>query len=264
MDPQNAQTTEVALDSMQAASQTAGTGDLMLTLLFLVLAGLASWGLGRIAKLPGLRHLRRWFELARVIIWASITLEVAFTISRMVTDNWLLVGLLLLALVAMAGFDWLRNISAGLALAFERRFEVGDVVRYQDVEGELTEMGIRAVTLRAADGTFHQIPNVNFTSASVTNLQAEGEAACEIVVSVPAGVSPQRAAKLAREAAFLTPLASPRHRPEAFLDVGDPASTNVELRVRGFAFDPAHREHYRSDVVARIHDMLRIEESVKA
>ncbi len=118
--------------------------------------------------------------------------------------------------------------------------------------------GARAVTLRTDDGTLHQIPNASITQESVTNLRAEGDAACEITIEVPENVTPERAKELARQASFLTPLASPHHAPQVFLDI-DRARNQVQMHIRGFAFDPAHRDHYRSDVVARVHQMLRNE-----
>jgi small-conductance mechanosensitive channel len=228
----------------------------------LVAAVAISWGLGRLMKLTGLRRARKWLALARVVLWSFVILNLIFAVCfALSTHYWLPLGVLTVAMLGLAALPWLRNVTAGLAVAFEAQFEVGDPVEHGGVGGEITHFGARAVTLRADDGTLHQVPNQSFAEDSVTRIESEGDAACEITVTLPAGVSPERAMRLAQQAAFLTPLASPRHRPEVFLDMDPHAHDGIELRIRGFAFDPAWRESFRSDVVARIHDLMRTEKS---
>lgn len=261
MDPE--QTPVAAEASQQAAQAVGGAVPMFLqpiwALAIVLIALLISLGIGYLAKLPGLRRVRHWLLLTRVLIWTVATFNTVFALFRPVTEHWVWLGVLVLGLMALAGIDWLRNVAAGLAVAFESHFHVGDLVRFGDIEGEVVNLGTRAVTMRAPDGTLHQIPNENLTKDAVTHLEADGEAACEIVVRLPTGVSPERAVKLAQQAAFLTPLASPRHRPDVFLDVDNNGGQGIELHIRGFAFDPSYREHFRSDVVARVYDMLRIE-----
>jgi small-conductance mechanosensitive channel len=232
-------------------------------LVLLVGALLLSVSISRLAKFPGLRRVRHWLLLTRVLVWAVVIFNIVFALSRLVTaEYWLLLGVLVLSLISVSALDWLRNVVAGLALEFEGSFKPGDVVRYANVEGELADFGTRTVTMRADDGTLHQVPNQKFTRESVTHLELNGEAACVITIAIPIGVSPERAVNLAQQAAFLTPLASPHHRPDVFLDVPTTKGDALELRIRGYAFDPSYRAHFRSDVVARVHDLLRNERAV--
>lgn len=230
----------------------------------LIGALIISWGLGRLMQLRGLRRVRKWLALIRVLLWAFLVLNVIFGLSVALSpQHWLPVGMLVVAILGISGLSFLRNVAAGLAMAFEAQFRVGDPVLHGGIQGEIVHFGARAVTLRADDGTLHQIPNESFAQNSVTRLESEGDAACDILVRLPAGVSPDRALTLARQAAFLTPLASPRHRPEVFLEMSsrDGQENSIELRIRGYAFDPAWRDAFSSDVVARIHDMLHADKS---
>lgn len=222
-------------------------------------AVLLSVAIGKLARLPGLRGVRRWLLLARVLLWGVVLLEVIFTLSWAITDYWLVLAVLLVGVLSLAGLDWLRNVAAGLALAFERQLDVGDMVRYGDIEGKIAAFGARAVTLVAPDGTRHQVPNARVTREAVSNIQSRGESACEMTVRIPAGVDPDRAIDLVRQICLLTPLASPRRRPEVFWDSDPAADGPLRLHVRGFVFDPAYREHFKSDVLARIHRKLRAE-----
>lgn len=232
-------------------------------LVLLIVTMLLSWGMGRLMKLAGLQRARKWLALGRVLLWMFMIINLIFALSSVVSAHyWLPVGVVGLAMLGLAGLPWLRNITAGLAVAFEAQFEVGDPVKHGGATGEITHFGARAVTLRASDGTLHQVPNQNFAQDSVTRIESEGDAACEIRVRIPRGVSPERAMHLAQQAAFLTPLASPRHRPEVFLEMGERGPDGIEMRIRGWAFDPACREAFQSDVVARIHDLMRSEKSL--
>ena len=111
------------------------------------------------------------------------------------------------------------------------------------------------------DGTLHDIPNHQLTSNAIANLSGDGgDSACEVEVTVPEALPLPKAMALAVEAAMLSPLASPRHKPEVFLSATGKAPH--QLRVRGYAFDPNFQEHFRSDVVTRI--LERYEESLRA
>ncbi|AWV90408.1 mechanosensitive ion channel domain-containing protein [Bradymonas sediminis] len=231
-------------------------------LIMLAVTLLLSWAMGQLMQLAGLQRARKWLALIRVLLWSFIVVNLAFALSSMVSEmHWLPVGIVALSMSGLAALPWLRNITAGLAIAFDSRFEIGDPVRHGQATGEITHFGARAVTLRADDGTLHQVPNQIFAQTSVTLIESEGDAACEILVVIPQGVSPERAMHLAKQAAFLTPLASPRHSPEVYLEMGDHSPESIEMRIRGWAFDPSCREAFQSDVVARIHDLLRSEKS---
>src|SRR5690554_254163 len=153
-------------------------------LIMLALTLLLSWGMGRLMQLAGLQRARKWLALVRVLLWSFIVVNLAFALSSMVSEpHWLPVGIVALAMSGLAALPWLRNITAGLAIAFDSRFEIGDPVRHGQAAGEITHFGARAVTLRAADGTLHQVPNQIFAQTSVTLIESEGDAACEIRVS---------------------------------------------------------------------------------
>ncbi|MFW5966292.1 MAG: mechanosensitive ion channel family protein [Persicimonas sp.] len=263
MEPDNGETSELAQVLMSGADQTPALFEPGWAIVMVLGAILASVVIGKLARLPGLRGVRRWLVLARVLLWTVVLFEVIFTLSWAITDYWLVLAVLLVGVLLVAGLDWLRDVAAGLALAFERTLQVGDRVRYGKLEGEIAAFGARAITLRSPDGTRHQIPNASFTNRSVTDLRVEGEAACDITVRVPEGLSPERAVELIGQVAFLTPLASPRRQPEVYWETGPRADGPVRIRIRGYAFDPAHRERFKSEVLSRIHERLASEAGVE-
>ena len=233
------------------------------TLGLLLAAVVVSWAVNRLAQYPGVRNWRPWFFLGHVLLWGFVTFDLVLAVSWAATEYWLYLSLLIFVVLLLSGAGWLRSVAAGLALAFERRFEVGDPVQHEDVEGELISFGVRSMSVRDEEGSVHEIPNEKFLTDRVSNLRGGGDAACEISIAVPSKVSRDRALEFGREAALLTPLASPRHEPQVFLEVDESSESGLDLRIRGYAFDPGYREHYRSDVISRVHDMLRNENAIQ-
>jgi len=61
------------------------------------------------------------------------------------------------------------NFISSLILAFGRAIRVGDTLQYQDVFGNVKEIGVNASTVRTFDGSDAIIPNADLISNKVTN-----------------------------------------------------------------------------------------------
>ena len=61
------------------------------------------------------------------------------------------------------------NFVAGLVLMFERPIRVGDIILMQNLEGTVTDIGIRATKIKSYDGAEVIIPNGDFISQQITN-----------------------------------------------------------------------------------------------
>jgi small-conductance mechanosensitive channel len=76
------------------------------------------------------------------------------------------------ALAIAAGFglqNLLKNLVSGAMLLVERPLRLGDLVEVDSVRGRVTEIGIRASTIRSADGIESIIPNSRFVEGNLTN-----------------------------------------------------------------------------------------------
>ncbi len=219
----------------------------------LVIAAMLSLVVHRLGSKRLLGEIKRWAPMAHLVIWCVALWMIARASIRSLSTDWLIFELVLLLVLIVLNHSWLRSVFSGVALALEGRLRLGDTVRVGAMEGELMAFGVRAVRVRAVDGTTHEIPHEQLVAHVVAKVQAEGgESACDITMMIPLAISPERALALARAEAMLSPLASPRHRPEAFLHAPEDASASMQLVIRGYAFDPAYQEHFRSDVVGRV------------
>lgn len=65
-----------------------------------------------------------------------------------------------------------NNFASGFLLLFERPLRVGDIVNINGLEGDVTHIGSRAVTIRTWDHTELVVPNTEFFTKSFTNWTA--------------------------------------------------------------------------------------------
>ncbi|GAA5175371.1 hypothetical protein GCM10025771_07330 [Niveibacterium umoris] len=76
------------------------------------------------------------------------------------------------AIAIGAGFGMqtlLKNLMSGLMLLAERPFKLGDTVEVAGKRGTVTDIGVRASTIRNIDGIETLIPNASFIEQEVTN-----------------------------------------------------------------------------------------------
>jgi len=238
-------------------------GRLLLCVLFLVIAAIVSKALSwlfptRYTRTGRYQQLRRWIPGARLVIW---TVGLGFALYTLLTAA--PVELVLMALpvalgLGLASQDLVRNVIAGVILTADRGFEVGDVIRIGEHEGEVQMIGLRHVELVTSSGHMTEIPNVQFLTQSSSNVTPNTkDAQVAISMLLPPHTSVTEARAIAYEAAAISRFASPRRPPRVFIDAEPDKPLETRLNIRGFVFDPGYDEHYRSDVVELIQEGLR-------
>jgi small-conductance mechanosensitive channel len=84
------------------------------------------------------------------------------------------------------------NFIAGLVLAFERPFQVGDVIEVDKLLGTVTSIGVRSSTIKTYDGSEVIVPNGNLISTDVINWTlSDRRKRREVPVSVAYGSNPR-------------------------------------------------------------------------
>lgn len=225
-------------------------------LILVVVAFAVGYGFYRLSRVRTLSRFRPYLIFGVVASWGIGIIEGVFAVSQILTPSWFALSLFLLTLVAATNYQWMRNVMAGMALSFENRLDLGDSIRVGDYEGAIREFGLRSVEIRGTDGRRHEIPNSKLVDESVSNLARGGDSVCDVTVTVPEGVTPRRARSAGREAALVSPLASPHREPEVYIEPPDAGDDPPKLRVRGYVFDAAHQERFESDVTERLFDLL--------
>lgn len=76
--------------------------------------------------------------------------------------------------VGFAAQDILANLISGVTLLLDRPFRIGDWIRTQDHEGQVTRLTLRTTRIRTRDNEHVSIPNRDVAGAVVENLSKGG------------------------------------------------------------------------------------------
>lgn len=104
---------------------------------------------------------------------------------------------IILAAIAFAGQDFVRDYLAGLVILLENQFYVGDIIQVGMVSGTVEDFTLRRTNLRDVDGTLHVVSNGEIRIAS-NRTQGYGGINLEIPVAYDADL--ERAMALIAEA----------------------------------------------------------------
>jgi small conductance mechanosensitive channel len=128
-----------------------------------------------VERLVGLRNGQR--EVARllgrmarigVLIFAVLIVVSIFQWTQILTTFIASLGIAGLV-IAFALQDITKNFAAGVLLLILRPFRLDDAIKVKEFEGVVTDISLRATTLRTADGVEVLVPNADVYSSPITN-----------------------------------------------------------------------------------------------
>ena len=143
-----------------------------------------------------------------------------------------LLGTLGLTSVAI-GFslkDVLSNYIAGVILLAARPFRIGDQVVIEEFEGTVTQIQLRATTLKTYDGRVVYIPNQEVFSSSLINNTASPRRRTSIMVGIDYGADISTAKKTILAALNKLELVESTPTPEVILRELAASTVNLEVR----------------------------------
>jgi small-conductance mechanosensitive channel len=143
---------------------------IVILLVGLVVARLAAAGSGRFlrsrASAQGIMVARRlvFYSILFVVI-ATVLNQFGFKLGVLLGAA----GILTVA-IGFASQTSVSNLISGLFVIAERAFVVGDVIRVDDVTGEVLSIDLLSIKLRTFDNLLVRVPNENIIKTRVTNL----------------------------------------------------------------------------------------------
>lgn len=145
-----------------------------------------------VERLVGLRNNQR--ELARllgrmariaVLVLAALYVLSIFKQTQLVTSFIASLGIAGL-IIAFALQDITKNFAAGVLLLILRPFRLDDWIKVKEFEGVVTDISLRATTLRTSDGEEVLVPNADVYSSPITNLTRYPSRRFHVALTVPA------------------------------------------------------------------------------
>lgn len=239
-----------------------GSGSRVWTLLSRLLAlffvlRIAQVLIARIAR-PRLRgaFVRRLWPLFEGTVWLAAGLYVALEILGPRTQVALYVLLFGVLFVVAVWWNALRDVAAGLVIAAERPFEIGDVVRMAGFEGQVRRLRLRVLELQTEDNRRVLIPYREAIGASDVRTGGRRVAhSVHLELDLPAGMDPREALALAREVAASSPWAVLGVAPRAVLSAASVNRPSIEIEA--YAFDAGARSLLYADLISGWRERVR-------
>jgi MscS family membrane protein len=135
---------------------------------------------------------RDFFKVVVSIIGILMILKFAFgfNVSNMLT------GLSIIgAAVALALRESLENLIASFIIFFDKPFTAGDLVKVQNITGNVEKIGLRSTRIRTDQKTFVTVPNKQMVDSILDNLslrtQLKGELRLQVALSTPSSLLEQ-------------------------------------------------------------------------
>lgn len=109
-------------------------------------------------------------NILRILVFATTVFFIGQSIFR-INITALLAGAGVLGLgAALAAKDTLSNFFGTIVILFDRPFKLGDRIQVGEVEGIVTEVGMRSSKILADDESFYTLPNSLLTTQAVRNI----------------------------------------------------------------------------------------------
>ncbi len=127
--------------------------------------------------------------------------------------------------------DLANNFFCGFLILLERPLRVGDIIEVNDVEGEVINIGSRAVTVMTWDNTALVVPNTEIFNKSFTNLTARDNVVrCIVRIKISRQDNPHQVQALIHQVISASKFILSEPAPEVFLKEMNDLLLHFELR----------------------------------
>ena len=77
-----------------------------------------------------------------------------------------------------------ENFLAGILMAFQRPFRIGDLIQIDDIKGRVIEMNLRSTTIKTLDGIDAYIPNASILKNNLENFTIDELMRSQFLISI--------------------------------------------------------------------------------
>lgn len=150
--------------------------------------------------------------------------------------------------------DVVASIIAGVILLFDRPFQVGDRVSFNDTYGEIVSIGLRSVRLITLDDSLVTIPNSRFITEVVSSGNSgalDMMVVCDFHVALDADIN--LAQNLCHEVVMTSRFAYLK-KPVSFVlsEVVIAERLAIQIRVKAYVLDVHYEKAFQTDIVKRV------------
>lgn len=197
-------------------------------------------------------------RIAGVMLWLAGLILVLDHFGQNVSSVVAALGVTSLA-IGLASQQALSNIIAGLVLALDHPFRIGDRIRLPGLDGgEVLDVGMRSTQIRLSDGSLLIVPNADLVSARLVNQSVNNAVRAEVRLIIPLQVDVDSLTKYLLAAAAKVEPAPLADRPTRvhLLAISDKLDLSLILWLPRYADVPRVEEQLRRVALRRIQDLL--------
>lgn len=145
--------------------------------------------------------IKMFVPVTKFLVYGVAVYLVAGPLLRLSTAQVLAVSGLLGAALGFGLKDLFAGVIGGLVIIAEKPYRVGDKVSIGDRYGEVTGIGLRAMTLTTPNDTSVRVPNATLFDSNVANANAgDPEMLVAVELAVARGADVERATDIVEEA----------------------------------------------------------------
>lgn len=198
--------------------------------------------------------IKKITSLTRFMIYLVAAMVIVFGVVRPERNTLLALATALSLVIGLSLQDLIGSIIAGVIILIDTPFQVGDRVRFGEVYGEVTEIGLRTVRITDLDDNVISIPNNKFLTEVVSSGNA-GALDMMVVIDFHIGVAENYA--LAKRLAFeggITSKYTFLEKPVAVyvFNVSTPAGFAKRIRVKLYVIDVRYEQEILTDITERV------------
>jgi small conductance mechanosensitive channel len=208
-------------------------------LLGALLAAIATWLLAVLVRRLTLTGAQHWevdrnskILIGRLVYGSIWVLGTVVALGVLGLDFTTLLGTLGLTSVAI-GFslrDVLSNYLSGIILLASRPFRLGDQIVIQNFEGTVTQIQLRATTIKTYDGRIVSIPNQEVFSTIIINNTACTTRRSSVTLNLDYGTDIRTAKRIILEAVLAIPGIEAKPQPDVLVRELAANTVNIEVR----------------------------------
>ena len=201
-----------------------------------------------------LPFVRKFLRIAVVIVAALVVVQnLGFSIAGLIAS----LGIGGLA-VALAAQDTLANVFGSFMIIADRPFHIGDMIKYDSVEGKVEEVGFRSTRIRTLDRALVSVPNRLITNTAITNLTRITERRVRITIGLTYDTTPAQLRQAVEALRALLAAHAGLDQTSSLIYFNDFGASSLDIYVQYFTLTTAMPEHLaiREEIGLQIMDEL--------
>jgi MscS family membrane protein len=201
-----------------------------------------------------LPFVRKFLRIGVVIVAALVVVQnLGFSIAGLIAS----LGIGGLA-VALAAQDTLANVFGSFMIIADRPFHIGDMIKYDSVEGKVEEVGFRSTRIRTLDRALVSVPNRLITNTAVTNLTRITERRVRITIGVTYATTPTQMRQALEAIRALLAAHAGLDQTSSLVYFNDFGASSLDILVQYFTLTTLMPEHLalREEIGLQIMDEL--------